>query len=205
MFVCLKDKTCLRAEGGQGDDGACCSAAGAFVVLSRASGHRPWLPWLLCGAPFEGGRPEPMLRRSASRGSAPLYFVRSRLGVVTEGIFCPWSAVSSRATQASAFRQAWGLVPGTAINRGRGVSSSSPASQLFLPAFCLNLVMFPLPFRDRPPDGVAWFFFRPLVLEECLRAAGEDRSGRALHPPGSVGSAEEHWARGVMLPRCPLA
>ena len=135
LFVCLKDKTCLRAEGGQGDDGACCSAAGAFVVLSRASGHRPWLPWLLCGAPFEGGRPEPMLRRSASRGSAPLYFVRSHLGVVTEGIFCPWSAVSSRATQASAFRPAWSLVSGTTINRGRGVSPSSPASQLFLPAF----------------------------------------------------------------------
>jgi len=128
LFVCLKDKTCLRAEGGQGDDGACCSAAGAFVVLSRASGHRPWLPRLLCGAPFEGGRPEPMLRRSASRGSASLYFVRSRFGVVTEGIFCPWSAVSSRATQASAFRQAWSLVPGTAINRGRGVSPFSPAS-----------------------------------------------------------------------------
>ena len=106
LFVCLKDKTCLRADGGQGDDGACCSAAGAFVVLSRALGHRPWLPWLLCGAPFEGGRPEPMLRRSASRGSAPLYFVRSRLGMVTEGIFCSWCAVSSRAIQATALRQA---------------------------------------------------------------------------------------------------
>ena len=88
LFVCLKDKTCPRAEGGgQGDEGACCSAAGAFVALSRASGPRPWLPGLLCGAPFESGRPEPMMRRSASRGSAPLYFVRSRLGVVTEGIF----------------------------------------------------------------------------------------------------------------------
>jgi len=42
-------------------------------------------------------------------------------------------------------------------------------------------------------------------LEECLRAVGEDRSGRALHPLGSVGSAEEHWARGVLLLRCPLA
>ena len=72
LFVCLKDKTCLRAEGGQGNDGACCSAAGAFVVLSRASGHRPWL---LCGAPFEGGRPKPMLRRSASR--AQLRFISS--------------------------------------------------------------------------------------------------------------------------------
>ena len=90
LFVCLKDKTCPRAEGrGQDDEGACCSAAGAFVALSRASGPRPWLPGLLCGAPFESGRPEPMLRRSACRGSAPLYFVRSRLGVVTEGIFCP--------------------------------------------------------------------------------------------------------------------
>ena len=35
LFVCLKDKTCLRTEGGQGDDGACCLAAGAFVALSR--------------------------------------------------------------------------------------------------------------------------------------------------------------------------
>ena len=38
LFVCLKDKTCLRAEGGQGDDGACCSAAGA---LWRAVRGRP--------------------------------------------------------------------------------------------------------------------------------------------------------------------
>jgi len=106
LFVCLKDKTCLRAEGAQGDDGACCSAAGAFVVLARASGHRPWLPWLLCGAPFEGGRPEPMLRRSASRGSASLYFVQLRLGAVTGGILCSWSAAPSREIQASALRQA---------------------------------------------------------------------------------------------------
>ena len=37
-FVCLKDKTCLRAEGGQGDDGACCLVADAFVALYRAQG-----------------------------------------------------------------------------------------------------------------------------------------------------------------------
>ena len=37
-FVCFKDKTCLRAKGGQGDDGVCYSAAGAFVALSRAQG-----------------------------------------------------------------------------------------------------------------------------------------------------------------------
>ena len=55
-------------RGGQGDNGACCSAAGAF------------------GALFEGGRPEPMLCRLASRGSASLYFVQLRLGAVTEGI-----------------------------------------------------------------------------------------------------------------------
>jgi len=34
------------------------------------SGSWPCLPWLPCGAPFEGGRPEPMLCRLASRGSA---------------------------------------------------------------------------------------------------------------------------------------
>ena len=38
LFVCLKDKTCPRAEGGQGDGGACCLAADAFVALSRAQG-----------------------------------------------------------------------------------------------------------------------------------------------------------------------
>ena len=36
LFVCLKDKMCPRAEGGQGDGGAYCLAAGAFIVLSRA-------------------------------------------------------------------------------------------------------------------------------------------------------------------------
>ena len=36
LFVCLKDKTCPRTEGGQGDGGACCLAAGAFFALSRA-------------------------------------------------------------------------------------------------------------------------------------------------------------------------
>jgi len=67
LFVCSGDKTCPRAEG-QGDDGVCCSAAGAFVALSRSQG--------------QDGRPEPMLRRSASRGSASLYFisVASRCG-----------------------------------------------------------------------------------------------------------------------------
>ena len=35
LFVCFKDKTCPRAEGGQGDDGARCLAAGAFIALSR--------------------------------------------------------------------------------------------------------------------------------------------------------------------------
>ena len=35
LFVCLKDKACPRAEGGQGDGGACCLAAGAFIALSR--------------------------------------------------------------------------------------------------------------------------------------------------------------------------
>ena len=34
-FVCLKDKTCPRDEGGQGDGGACCLAAGAFIALYR--------------------------------------------------------------------------------------------------------------------------------------------------------------------------
>ena len=75
LFVCLKDKTCPRAEGGQGDGGACCSAAGAPVVLSRL----------------------------VSRGSAPLCFVRSRLSAVTEDILYSWSAASSRVIQASTF------------------------------------------------------------------------------------------------------
>ena len=35
LFVCLKDKMCPRAEGGQGDGGAYCLAAGAFIALSR--------------------------------------------------------------------------------------------------------------------------------------------------------------------------
>ena len=47
LFVCLKDKTCPRAEGGQGDDGACCSAAGAFVALSRTQGLGPAFPGYL--------------------------------------------------------------------------------------------------------------------------------------------------------------
>ena len=34
---------------------------------------------------------------------------------------------------------------------------------------------------------------------QLVRQLGEDRSGRALHPLGSVGSAEEHWARGVLF------
>ena len=41
LFVCFKDKMCPRAEGGQGDDGARCLAAGAFVVLSRTQGLGP--------------------------------------------------------------------------------------------------------------------------------------------------------------------
>ena len=37
LFVCLKDKTCPRAEGGgQGDGGARCLTAGAFIALSRS-------------------------------------------------------------------------------------------------------------------------------------------------------------------------
>ena len=122
LFVCLKDKTCPRAEGGGIATRA--PAALQLVPLSRC----PVLQGL--GPGFPGCF---VARRSRTVGlgrccSAPLYFVRSRLGVVTEGIFCPWSAVSSRATQASAFRRVWSLVPGTAINRGRGVSLSSPAS-----------------------------------------------------------------------------
>ena len=35
LFVCLKDKMCPRAEGGQGDGGARYLAAGAFIVLAR--------------------------------------------------------------------------------------------------------------------------------------------------------------------------
>ena len=47
LFVCLKDKTCPRAEGGQGDGGACCLAAGAFVVLSLTQGLGPAFPGCL--------------------------------------------------------------------------------------------------------------------------------------------------------------
>jgi len=35
LFVRLKDKTRPRAEGGQGDGGARCLAAGALIALSR--------------------------------------------------------------------------------------------------------------------------------------------------------------------------
>ena len=44
LFVCLKDKTCPRTEGGQGDGGTCCVAAGAFIELSRAQGLGPGVP-----------------------------------------------------------------------------------------------------------------------------------------------------------------
>ena len=47
LFVCFKDKTCPRAEGGQGDDGVRCSAAGASVVLSRTQGLGPAFPGCL--------------------------------------------------------------------------------------------------------------------------------------------------------------
>ena len=36
LFVYLKDNTCPRVEGGQGDGGARCLAAGAPIALSRA-------------------------------------------------------------------------------------------------------------------------------------------------------------------------
>ena len=35
LFVHSKDKSCPRAEGGQGDGGTRCLAAGASIVLSR--------------------------------------------------------------------------------------------------------------------------------------------------------------------------
>ena len=35
LFVCFKDETCPRTEGGQGDYGARCLAAGAFIALAR--------------------------------------------------------------------------------------------------------------------------------------------------------------------------
>ena len=35
LFVCLKDKMCPCAEGGQGDGSARCLAAGAPIALSR--------------------------------------------------------------------------------------------------------------------------------------------------------------------------
>ena len=86
-------------------------AARQLALSSRCPALRVWprSPWLPCGVPFEGGQPEPMLRRLAPRGSALLYFVQLRLGAVTEGILCSWSAASSRVIQASALRRAWKL------------------------------------------------------------------------------------------------
>ena len=43
-------------------------------------GSRPCFPWPPRGAPFEGSRPAPMLRRSASKGSALLCRVVSQHG-----------------------------------------------------------------------------------------------------------------------------
>src|SRR6185312_12152620 len=49
-------------------------------------------------------------------------------------------------------------MPGAAINRDRGVPFPlQPPSSFF--QHCPILVMFPLPFCDRPPDGVAWLFY----------------------------------------------
>jgi len=117
--VCSGDETCPRTEGGQGDDGACCSAAGAFVALSRAQG---------LGLAFPGRL---ATRRSRAVGLGRccvaqrlgfwLYFVRSHLGTITEGIFSLWEAAPSRAVQTFALRQAWSLMPGAAINRGREI------------------------------------------------------------------------------------
>ena len=85
LFVCLKDKTCPSTEGGQGDDGARCSAAGAFVALSRTYGLGPAFPGCLaaCRSRAVG------LGRccAAQHPGTRLYFVQLRLGTVTEGIF----------------------------------------------------------------------------------------------------------------------
>ena len=83
------------------------------------------------------------------------------------------------------------------INRGHGVPSLLQLPCTFF-QHRLGLELFSFAFRDRLPDGVAWLF-QVLVLEECLRVAGESRRGRAHHPSALVGSAEEHWARGVLL------
>src|SRR6185295_13838385 len=102
LFVCLKDKTCPRTEGGPGRRWRPLPGSWCFHRAVPHVGPWPRHSWLLCGAPFEGSRPEPMLHRLASRGSAPLYFVRSCLGAVTEDILYSWSAASSRVIQASA-------------------------------------------------------------------------------------------------------
>jgi len=47
------------------------------VPCSRS---RPRFPWSPCDAPFQGSRPAPMLRRSASKGSALLRPVMSQHG-----------------------------------------------------------------------------------------------------------------------------
>ena len=44
LFVCFKDKMCPRTEGGQGEGGTRCLAAGAFIELSHAQGLGPGIP-----------------------------------------------------------------------------------------------------------------------------------------------------------------
>ena len=103
LFVCLKDKTCPHADGGPGRRRRLPLGSWRSRRAVPLAGPGPCLPWLLYGAPFEGGRPEPMLYRLVSRGSAPLCFVRSYLGTVTEDILYSWSAAPSRVIQASTF------------------------------------------------------------------------------------------------------
>jgi len=105
LFVCSGDKTCSCTEGARA---TMVPAARQLALLSCCPHSGPWpcLSWLSCGAPFEGGRPEPMLCCLASGGSTSLYFVQLRLGAVTEGILYSWSAAPSRAAQTFALRQA---------------------------------------------------------------------------------------------------
>ena len=64
-----------------------------FCRVVPRSGSRLRFPWSPCDAPFEGSRPAPMLRRSASKGSALLCPIMSQHGNRGYLSFVEYSAV----------------------------------------------------------------------------------------------------------------
>ena len=101
-----------------------------FFRAVPCSGSRPRFPWSPCGVLFEGSRPAPMLRRSASKGSALLYPVMSQHS--KRGYL---SLVGSRAVTGSpSFHPSTGLKLGArrSYKYGSWDSLSSPTSLLFL-------------------------------------------------------------------------